>query len=106
MSDAEVEVRDVPERNRYEVHVDGGLAGFADYELRDGRRWFVHTEVDDRFEGKGIGSQLAQRALELARDSGEPIVPACPFIASYVERHPEFEPLVDRERTPPRRDGD
>jgi predicted GNAT family acetyltransferase len=92
-----VEVRDVPEQDRYVVYVDGAPAGFALYVLRGGRRVFVHTEIDAGHEGQGLGSRLAHDALELARADGLPIVPLCPFIAAYVERHPEYAPLVDHD---------
>lgn len=58
---------------------------------------FVHTEVDQHFEGRGLGSKLAARALDAARRAGERVVPLCPFIASYLERHPEYAAVVDDE---------
>lgn len=64
------DVRDVPERDRYEVTVDGDLAGFAEYRLVDGARVFTHTEVFDAFEGQGVGSALARGALGHVRASG------------------------------------
>ena len=92
-----VEVRDNPAEHRFEVHDDGKLAGFARYVRRPGRIFFVHTEIDPAFEGRGLGSQLASAALDATRATGERIVPLCPFIASYVERHPEYADLVDHE---------
>jgi predicted GNAT family acetyltransferase len=89
-------VRDNPDRLRYEVFDDdGALAGFAQYVLRSGRIIFVHTEIDDAYEGKGLGSQLAAEALDDVRRRGHLVVPLCPFIASYIERHPEYADLVD-----------
>ncbi len=92
---AAVTVQDAPERTRYEVTVDGDLAGFAVYEDRpDGVRVFTHTEVSDAYEGRGIGSALAKGALADVRGSGRRLVPRCPFIAAYVRRHPEYADLV------------
>ncbi|MDQ1520438.1 MAG: molybdenum cofactor cytidylyltransferase [Actinomycetota bacterium] len=89
-------VRDNPDRLRYEVFDDdGALAGFAQYVLRSDRMIFVHTEIDDAFEGKGLGSKLAAGALDDVRRRGHLVVPLCPFIASYIERHPEYDDLVD-----------
>jgi predicted GNAT family acetyltransferase len=94
--DAAVEVADRPERERYEITVDGRLAGFAQYVIRGGRRYFVHTEIGDEYEGKGLGSRLARAALDLARADGMPVIPLCPFIAGYIDKHPEYDDLVDR----------
>jgi predicted GNAT family acetyltransferase len=91
----DVDVRDNPDRLRYEIRRDGELAGFAQYARRGGKIVFVHTEVDDRFEGEGLGSALAKGALDDARRRGLPVVPICPFIAAYIERHPDYEDLVD-----------
>jgi predicted GNAT family acetyltransferase len=92
-----VEVIDNPERQRYEARVDGRLAGFAQYRRRGGRVVFVHTEVHDDFEGQGVGSALARGALEDARARHLPVVPLCPFIAEYIDRHADFGELVDHE---------
>jgi predicted GNAT family acetyltransferase len=91
-----VAVADNPSKDRYEISVGGRLAGFAQYVRRGGRRYFVHTEIADEFEGQGLGSQLAAAALGMARDAGEPVVPLCPFIAGYIDKHPEWEAIVDR----------
>jgi predicted GNAT family acetyltransferase len=89
------EVTDVPARHRYEVTVDGDLAGFAEYRERDGARVFTHTEVFDAFEGQGVGSALARGALDDVRAQGRRLVALCPFIAAYLERHGEYADLVD-----------
>lgn len=96
-SETEVEVTDVEASQRYEARLDGELAGFAEYRRRDGRTVFTHTEVDDRFEGRGVGSALAAGALDDVRARGERAVPICPFIASFIERHDDYADLVDHE---------
>jgi predicted GNAT family acetyltransferase len=55
----------------------------------------VHTEVDDAFEGQGLGSQLAAGALDDVRRLGKRVVPRCPFIAKFIAHHPEHQDLVD-----------
>ena len=97
MADEQVEVVDVPEKSRVEIRVDGELAGFTDYSRLGGRMIFRHTEIRDAYEGRGLGSKLAQGALDHARANGHPVVPLCPFIASYIERHPDYQDLVDQE---------
>lgn len=94
---ADVEVHDAQGAERYEARVDGVLAGFAEYRRRDGRTVFTHTEVDDAFEGRGVGGALARAALDDVRRRGERAVPVCPFIADWIERHPDYDDLVDHE---------
>jgi len=83
------EVSDQPEKSRYEIRVDGELAGFAEYQLRGDHITFTHTEMDDAYEGQGLGSKLSRAALDGARDAGLAVHPECSFIARYVKRHPD-----------------
>jgi uncharacterized protein len=96
LSPADAEVVDVPEKSRYELRLDGRLIGLAAYRRRDGRISFTHTEVDESCEGRGFGSRLAEAALDDARRQGLRILPLCPFVAHYVEQHPEYQDLVRR----------
>jgi uncharacterized protein len=83
-------VLDVPEWSRFEIHVDGRLAGFAQYRMKDaGLIVFTHTEIDDAFEGRGLGSTLVRAALDTARSRGLAVRPDCPFVRAYVARHPD-----------------
>ena len=93
------EVLDVPARSRYEITVDGELAGFSEYRPIEGARVFTHTEVFDAYEGKGVGSALARGALDDVRARGHRLVALCPFVAAFLERHPEYADLVDTELT-------
>ncbi|WP_283135486.1 GNAT family N-acetyltransferase [Rhizohabitans arisaemae] len=79
---------------RYEIWVEGRLAGFANYRLRPGRVVIPHTEIDPEFEGKGLGSRLARAALDDIRRSELKVTPLCPFIADYIRRNPEYQDLV------------
>ncbi len=87
-----------PGQHRYEIHVDGTLAGVAAYRRQSGVVTFTHTEIDPAFEGQGLGSVLARSALDELRGGGEQIVPLCPFIAAYIRRHPQYVDLVVPER--------
>jgi uncharacterized protein len=84
-----IEVVDNPGQQRYEVRVDGQLAGFAQYRLNDDQITMFHTEVDPAYEGHGVGSELAKDALADVRERGLELIPLCPFIADYVRRHPD-----------------
>jgi uncharacterized protein len=90
----DVRVADNPEESRFEVFADGRLAGFAAHERGPGRIAFTHTEVDEAFEGHGLGSALASAALEAARAEGLDVLPVCPFIRRYIAHHPEHLDLV------------
>jgi uncharacterized protein len=90
-----IEVRDAPDRRRYEVFDDGTLAGFAEYRDQGEIRIFTHTEVFPAFEGRGVGSALARGALDDVRASGRTLVAQCPFVRGYIERHPTYADLVD-----------
>lgn len=91
-----IEVADNQAESRYEVRVDGKVAGFTMYRPENGGRVaFFHTEVDPAYEGKGLGSRLARGALDATRKQGKSVVARCPFIAGYVRRHPdEYADLV------------
>jgi predicted GNAT family acetyltransferase/glutaredoxin len=90
----DAEVVHVPEKNRYELRLEGRLVGLAAYRLRNGRISFTHTEVDPSCEGRGFGSKLAAVALEDAAREGLEVAPLCPFIAHYIKKHPEYAKLV------------
>ncbi len=91
---SEVTIQDNPGLARYEASTESGVvAGFAEYRDRDGVRVFVHTEVDDAFEGQGIGSALARGALDDVRARGMSIRVRCPFIRAFLEKHPEYADL-------------
>lgn len=94
MSD-EITIRDVPERRRYEATVGGASEpGVVHYALRGTTIELTHTEVPQALEGRGVGSALARFALDDARQRGLSVIPTCPFIAGYIERHPEYAGLV------------
>jgi hypothetical protein len=92
--DARIVVADVPERKRFEVTVDGELAGFLVYRSRKGLLALIHTEVEDRFEGRGLGGRLARFALDQARADDLAALPFCPFVNEWMKRHPEYGDLV------------
>jgi uncharacterized protein len=94
---AEAEVVDVPEKSRYELRLGGRLIGLVAYRRRDNRISFTHTEVEPSCEGRGFGSRLAEAAVEDARRQGLKIIPLCPFIAHYVQTHPEHEELAAKQ---------
>jgi uncharacterized protein len=90
-----IEFRDNTDASRYELALDGVPLGFAYYRTQPERVVFTHTEVLPEAEGKGVGSTLIRSALEDVRRRGLRAVPLCPFVASFLKRHPEYADVVD-----------
>jgi len=83
-----VEVVDEPGRQRFEIRVDGELAGFTEYRRSHGLIAFIHTLIDPRFEGQGLGSRLVTDALSEVRADGLEVLPFCPFVRAFIASHP------------------
>ncbi len=90
----DVRVVDAPDRSRFEIRVDGDVAGFTEYRRRPQLIAFVHTLIDPRFEGQGRASQLVRTALTEARSDGLSVLPFCPFVRAYIAGHSEYLELV------------
>ena len=86
-------VRDNPDRHRFELDADGHVA-FSNYVRAGNVITIQHTEVPQELGGRGIGSALARGVLEFARAQGLKVVPRCPFVKSYIDKHPEFADLL------------
>lgn len=92
---AEPQVVDAPERERYELIVDGDVAGFVTYHREPDTITFLHTEIADDYEGRGLGGTLAAGVLDDARATGLRVEPVCSFIKGYVDEHPEYADLIE-----------
>lgn len=92
---ADIHLHHNADGQRYELLVDGMLAGFAAYTERGDAICLTHTEIGPEHEGKGYGSQLAARTLDRLREEGRRVIPNCAFMAGYIERHPEYRSLLD-----------
>ena len=86
-------IRNNLEHHQFELDSDGHT-GFLVYRASGNNLYLDHTEVPEALEGKGIGGQLAKAALEFAREKSLEVIPVCPFILSYLRRHPEFSDVV------------
>jgi predicted GNAT family acetyltransferase len=89
-----VTVVDNPTDSRFEARVDGTLAGVSEYELTSDTIIFLHTQVAEKYEGQGVGSEIARYALDDARARGLYVRPLCPFIRGWLKRHSEYDDLV------------
>ena len=87
------EVRNNPAESRYELEVAGDIA-IAVYQRQGDVVAFTHTEVPPQLEGQGIGSELVKGALDDVRAHGLAVIPACEFVAAYLERHPDQQDLL------------
>jgi predicted GNAT family acetyltransferase len=88
-------VRDHREESRFEAVDEAGVvAATAVYRRHEDRIVFVHTEVVDAFEGQGVGSLLVRHALDAVREEGLRVVAQCPFVRSWIERHPDYADLT------------
>jgi len=87
------EVTNDAARKRYELQAEGGIA-VAYYELRGDAVAFVHTVVPERLQGRGLASILIKAALADVRKRGLKVIAECPFVAHYIERHPEEQDLL------------
>ncbi len=91
-------VTDVADRRRFEIAVDGTVLGFVDYRRRPGVIALIHTEIDPARHGEGLGAALVKAALDTAWAEGLVVLPYCPFVQGYIDRHREYLDLVPQER--------
>ncbi len=90
-------VVEVPDALRFEARgTDGTLLGVAEYQRMGNVVAFTHTEVLEEYTGRGIASKLVGEAMDLVRASGRQVVPFCPYVRSWLTRHPDYLDLVVR----------
>ena len=94
----ETTVRDVPEESRYEIRDGDRVLGLAAYQRRGDTTVFTHTEVDPDAGEEGLGSKLVRAALDDVRSRGGSVVPLCPFVRGWIERHQDYADLVATSR--------
>lgn len=87
------EVRRNEDRSRYEIVVDGEVAGFAEFHDRDGTVVFPHTVISPERRGSGLGDELVRHALDDVSSRDQKVEALCWFVAEFIDNHPEYEPL-------------
>ena len=93
--DDELRIVDEPGRQRYEARLADEVVGFVEYRsVSGGRRILLHTEVDPSVEGRGVGSRLVSGTLDDIRARDLIVTVKCPFVAAFLERHPEYRDLL------------
>jgi len=78
---------------QFQIRAPEGVA-LLQYKQRKGRIHFIHTEVPEALRGRGIAEVLARAGLDYARDHGLAVYVHCPYVADFIKRHPEYQPLV------------
>jgi uncharacterized protein len=95
MSALATTVRDNSATHRYELLLDDEVVGYLMYRTNDQVVTLIHTEIAERFEGRGLGEQLVAGALDDIRERGLQITPLCPFVAAFLRRHPDYADLLE-----------
>lgn len=94
MTDPTIEVRRTD--GQYEIVVDGVVAGFTQIRHGDGDVVSMpHTVIEDAYEGQGLASRLVREALDDIRSRGQHVHPSCPYVTSWIKKHPDYADLVD-----------
>jgi len=89
----EISLKDNTDLNRFELEVEG-ITAFLEYKRSRDWLFLIHTEVPEVLEGKGVGSAIIQKTLQYAKDNSYKIVPICPFVQSFLKKHPEWNEIV------------
>ncbi len=92
---SEVTITDAPEIHHYDLTVDGKSAGFINYRDHGDRRVILHTEVNDAYQGQGLGTKLIVGALDDIRAQGKRVVTLCPMATAYVTKNRNYDDIVD-----------
>jgi len=91
-------VADNPAASRYELRVNDARAGLVTYRLRGEVISLLHTEVEPAFQGAHLATHLARFSLDDARKRGLAVLPFCPYISSWIRKHPDYTDLVPQDR--------
>jgi predicted GNAT family acetyltransferase len=87
------DVVDNKTEHRFELSVEGHIAATY-YKRADGVITFVHTEVPPELGGKGVGSKLIKGALDQVRAEGLKVIPQCPFVKAWIDKHADYADLL------------
>ncbi|TFV95068.1 GNAT family N-acetyltransferase [Leifsonia flava] len=93
---SETSIRRNDDGGRYELSIDGEIAGYAEFRQSPGEIIVTHTQTLRDYKGQGVATRLTEWMLADARERGERVVPKCPFLVEYLETHHEFDDIIDR----------
>ncbi|WP_020674859.1 GNAT family N-acetyltransferase [Geopsychrobacter electrodiphilus] len=92
----DIKIENNKSAKRFEA-IAAGYRVFIDYELNNQTMTLIHTKVPSELEGQGLGGKIVKAALEYAKNHGLQVIPQCPFVLSYIERHQEYKTLIENE---------
>jgi predicted GNAT family acetyltransferase len=93
-SNPEFDIIQNEEASQFELTLDKRTAKVTYVMLGPTTIIFTHTMVPFSLKGQGVASAMARHVLDFARENNLNVIPQCPFIRSYIERHPEYDGLV------------
>lgn len=96
MSKAELNITNNEQENRFEAPVGNEIA-FIGYRWQNGKLALMHTEVPEEAEGQGIAAELATFAFDTARKEQRKVLIYCPYISTFIKRHPEYNDVVEKD---------
>ena len=79
--------------SQFEFHIDGVVAKI-EYEIKGDKIYLIHTEVPKALAGRGVASSLAEKVLKDIQQKGLRLIPFCPFMKKYLQRHTEWDFLI------------
>lgn len=94
MDENNIGIAEVTSPTRFQITVDGNVAGFAQFADEGDERVFFHTVIDEAFSGQGLAGKVVSAALDQTREAGKRVVALCPFVKGYIEKHPEYADLA------------
>ncbi|MET0725694.1 MAG: GNAT family N-acetyltransferase [Leifsonia sp.] len=92
----EESIRRNDDGDRYEISIDGEIAGYSEFRRIPGGIVVTHTQTLRAYKGQGVATRLVEWMLADARERGERVVPKCPFVLEYLETHHQFDDIIDR----------
>ena len=86
-------VVDNKEKNRFEAEIDGHQA-IIEYSVKPNILILKHIEVDKELSGRGVATEMTESVLLEIELRGLKVIPECPFIKNYINKHPEWESIL------------
>ena len=91
----EIKQNNDEKHGNFEAFIEGNRAGLMTYTWAGEERFIIdHTEVDEAYNGQGVGKEMLLAAVEFAREKGKTIIPLCPFAKATFQKHEELQDVL------------